>query len=259
MVRVACVFFARHLSLLDVPTFPQPLNMAPIYFCVQQQYYSLHASSRACLLTCMLTYRYTGLENRNMPLDITNPEVIQWQLETYAAPAASAGYTVIAADMFYTSNIFKACGVWESKGSWKQVYSTAPPPPPPPPPGPLPSCMPPLKTTGCPCWWNTTDATCACCNVAAKCCESSSKGSSPAEKETCARCSSDAEQQQQQQQQQRGEDGRRGGGDGGGEDGCVGEGSGEGSGSCVDFAAAQVGWLSQFRAGLKRLQTSWGQ
>jgi len=59
----------------------------------------------------------------NIPLDITNPNVIQWQIENYAKPAAQAGYDVIAADMFSLHEYGGACGVWESPGKWKQLYN----------------------------------------------------------------------------------------------------------------------------------------
>ena len=45
---------------------------------------------------------YGGLVNRNMPLDVTNPGVVQWQVNEYARVAAAAGYESIAADMFKT-------------------------------------------------------------------------------------------------------------------------------------------------------------
>lgn len=70
---------------------------------------------------------YTGLVGRNVPLDVTNPEVIAWQASRYAAPAAAAGYDAIAADMFIIHNAFKACGVWQSPGVWKQLYAPAVP------------------------------------------------------------------------------------------------------------------------------------
>ena len=164
---------------------------------------------------------YTGLENKNVPLDVTNPEVVRWQLVTYAAPAASAGYTVIAADMFELSNLFGACGVWERPGLWKPIYSA--PPTPPAPAGP---CRPTGgRSTGCPCFWNMSSTECACCDSSPPehCCQ---MGKS--QPHSCTKCtqagspdtSSDAH------------DNTRGA-------------------LPIDFATAQIDWLAHFRQGLR--------
>ena len=55
-------------------------------------------------------------------MDITNEEVIAWQIENYAKPAAAAGYDAIAADMWGLSNAFGACGVWDAPGKWRTIY-----------------------------------------------------------------------------------------------------------------------------------------
>ncbi len=57
----------------------------------------------------------------NVPLDITNPAVVDWQVTSYAVPAAAAGYDMIAADNFTLTNAFGACGVFQG-GQWKALY-----------------------------------------------------------------------------------------------------------------------------------------
>ena len=58
----------------------------------------------------------------NVPLDITNPAVIAWQIQTYAAPAAAQGFDAIAADNVDLHNWLGACGVFRN-GSWVALYS----------------------------------------------------------------------------------------------------------------------------------------
>jgi hypothetical protein len=57
-----------------------------------------------------------------VPLDISNPEVIQYQLENCTAPAARAGYNAIAVDnMGFGAGL--ACGVFDKHGKWVQLYN----------------------------------------------------------------------------------------------------------------------------------------
>ena len=58
----------------------------------------------------------------NIPLDISNPAVINWQIETYAKPAAAQGYNAIAADNVDLRNYFGACGFYHN-GQWVQRYT----------------------------------------------------------------------------------------------------------------------------------------
>lgn len=58
----------------------------------------------------------------NIPLDISNPDVIAWQVQI-AAELSLAGYDAIAADNFDVNNDQKACGVWESPGVWRDLYN----------------------------------------------------------------------------------------------------------------------------------------
>jgi hypothetical protein len=60
----------------------------------------------------------------NVSLDITNPDVVDWQIASHAAPAADAGYDLIAADNFTLSNDFGACGIFQA-GQWKALYAGA--------------------------------------------------------------------------------------------------------------------------------------
>lgn len=58
----------------------------------------------------------------NIPLDFSNPAMIDWQVQTYAKPASEQGYDAIAADNLNMENLYKACGVYR-KGRWVQLYS----------------------------------------------------------------------------------------------------------------------------------------
>lgn len=59
----------------------------------------------------------------NIPLDISNPAVIAWQVQTFAAPASSAGYDAIAADNYDLSNAYAGCGVFVNGTTWKALYT----------------------------------------------------------------------------------------------------------------------------------------
>lgn len=58
----------------------------------------------------------------NIPLDFTNPDVVQWQVQTYAQPASTNGYDAIAADNLNLENLFGACGFYKN-GKWTQRYT----------------------------------------------------------------------------------------------------------------------------------------
>jgi hypothetical protein len=58
----------------------------------------------------------------NMPLDISNPAVVDWQAQTIAAPASAMGYDAIAADEYQLGG-WGGCGVYQN-GQWKQLYSS---------------------------------------------------------------------------------------------------------------------------------------
>jgi len=61
--------------------------------------------------------------NPNLVLDISNPQVIQWQIDTIITPARDAGYHMLAVDSFGFGNFFGACGVWRGD-QWVQLYSS---------------------------------------------------------------------------------------------------------------------------------------
>jgi hypothetical protein len=56
----------------------------------------------------------------NIALDVSNPEVVAWQLEFSAAQGAQ-GFGAIAADNFEPANFEGACGVWRG-AAWVQLY-----------------------------------------------------------------------------------------------------------------------------------------
>jgi Hypothetical glycosyl hydrolase family 15 len=60
--------------------------------------------------------------NPNMPLDFSNPDVLSWQLQTYALPADRSGYDAIAVDNLNIENLFGACGFYRN-GKWVQRYT----------------------------------------------------------------------------------------------------------------------------------------
>lgn len=59
----------------------------------------------------------------NIPFDISNPEVLAWQVANYALPAYEAGFAAIAADEFNLGNYNGGCGVYNSSGAWVPLYS----------------------------------------------------------------------------------------------------------------------------------------
>jgi hypothetical protein len=65
-------------------------------------------------------------ETALIPLDISNPDVIDWQIETYAKPSIEQGYDAIAWDNFDLNNQFRACGVWRKNGTeWVQKFANS--------------------------------------------------------------------------------------------------------------------------------------
>ncbi len=58
----------------------------------------------------------------DMPLDISNPAVIAWQVQTSGTQASSQGYDAIAADEF-TQGGWGGCGIYQN-GQWKQLYAS---------------------------------------------------------------------------------------------------------------------------------------
>jgi hypothetical protein len=60
----------------------------------------------------------------NVPLDMANPAVVAWQVQTYAKQASAAGYDGIAADNVNLQNLWGACGIYLN-GTWVRKYSGA--------------------------------------------------------------------------------------------------------------------------------------
>lgn len=58
----------------------------------------------------------------NVPLDISNPAVVQWQMRTYAPDIESGGYDALAEDLVGLDNANEGCGVWID-GVWHQRFS----------------------------------------------------------------------------------------------------------------------------------------
>jgi len=77
--------------------------------------------------TCDKTTPAWAFKNtRAVPLDITNPAVLEYIMQTYLVPAIQQGYQGIAFDnimIFYNS--FNRCGVWRN-GEWVQQFTGAP-------------------------------------------------------------------------------------------------------------------------------------
>jgi len=58
----------------------------------------------------------------NIPFDYTNPDVLSWQVQTYAQPASMSGYDGIDADNLNLENLSGACGSYKN-GVWVQRYT----------------------------------------------------------------------------------------------------------------------------------------
>lgn len=65
---------------------------------------------------------YMAGEPLRVPLDISNPQVIDWQVQTFSAAARFYGYDGLAADNYAFGNAIGACGVYQN-GVWVQKYS----------------------------------------------------------------------------------------------------------------------------------------
>ena len=69
------------------------------------------------------TPAYFG-DDPNVPLDISNPEVVQWQLRNLSVPAAQQGYDAMALDNYALENSGQGCGVWRGS-TWVPLFSGA--------------------------------------------------------------------------------------------------------------------------------------
>lgn len=57
-----------------------------------------------------------------VPLDISNPDAVAWQIQTYGGKAEVQGYSGLAADLVSFGNLNHACGVWVN-GLWVRKFS----------------------------------------------------------------------------------------------------------------------------------------
>jgi hypothetical protein len=67
----------------------------------------------------------------SVPLDFTNPDVVEWQIVNQSTTARKLGYSAMAFDNFgggarQGANNGEACGVWQRNGTWKQVFRAVP-------------------------------------------------------------------------------------------------------------------------------------
>ena len=69
-----------------------------------------------------------GCSHVSVPLDLTNPSVLEYQLNVAVAPAKKIGYNAIALDNYSLRNEWKACGAFKGKnGEWVQLYDKTDP------------------------------------------------------------------------------------------------------------------------------------
>jgi hypothetical protein len=59
---------------------------------------------------------------KNVPLDISNPAVYRWQMQTYAGVMESGGFNGLAADLVAMGNFDGGCGVFVN-GVWTQRFT----------------------------------------------------------------------------------------------------------------------------------------
>lgn len=83
------------------------------------------------LYKCDRTTPAYEFNDPNVPLDVSNPEVLAWQLAWPVAYARRKGYNGMAMDNFDLYNGFRACGVYAHNGTtgaleWKQLYTGEP-------------------------------------------------------------------------------------------------------------------------------------
>lgn len=65
------------------------------------------------------------LHDPNIPLDMSNPAFIDWQIQTYIIPASQSGYNAIAIDNLNLDNGSGACGTYKN-GTWVPRYTSNP-------------------------------------------------------------------------------------------------------------------------------------
>lgn len=69
-----------------------------------------------------------GCRHTDVPLDLTNPATLEYQMQVGVLPAKAKGYNAIAFDNYGTSNQWKACGAFKGPGgAWVQIYNATDP------------------------------------------------------------------------------------------------------------------------------------
>eukprot|EP00040_Diaphanoeca_grandis_P013809 m.69741 g.69741 ORF g.69741 m.69741 type:complete len:454 (-) comp24134_c1_seq2:106-1467(-) len=69
-----------------------------------------------------------GCAHVSVPLDLTNPATLEYQLSAAIVPAAKAGYNAIALDNYGLTNQWSACGSFSGpNGAWVQLYDATNP------------------------------------------------------------------------------------------------------------------------------------
>ena len=65
-----------------------------------------------------------GCSHVSVPLDLTNPDTLKYQMQVGVIPASKAGYNAVALDNYGLSNTWSACGSYKGKnGGWVQLYN----------------------------------------------------------------------------------------------------------------------------------------
>jgi hypothetical protein len=59
---------------------------------------------------------------QNIPLDISDPDVVRWQMQTYGPAAQAAGFDAMALDLVELNNANGGCGVFVN-GVWHQRFN----------------------------------------------------------------------------------------------------------------------------------------
>ena len=69
-----------------------------------------------------------GCSHVSVPLDLTNPATLDYQMVVGVEPAIKAGYNAIAFDNYAITNQWSACGAYRGPGgAWVQIYNASDP------------------------------------------------------------------------------------------------------------------------------------
>ncbi len=92
----------------------------PLYYDVN---WFLHNHPDWLVYRCDKTTLAYEFGNPNVPLDITNPQVLQFMLDTWIHPALDRGYDGIGFDNINLNNDHDRCGVWKTNRDGKRVWN----------------------------------------------------------------------------------------------------------------------------------------